>query len=472
MNSYKEQIERIKEKLKKAKKADKHFDVFGASSHKYELHAPVTEAAVLAFEAAHGFTLPACYRAFILEVGNGGNGYSGSGAGPFYGVYQLGDDVDAFVEPEYLKNDCLIYPGMTKEYWNTLMARLDAEGENEISDEDYPAEIGRVFGGIMPIGSQGCTYLHGIILNGPHAGKVVNLSEDRYQPIFTFEDNFLDWYERWLNEVMTGQLHTDGAAWFGYHMGGPDAELIQQFLDTDDVQKKKDCLDGVKWKKFISATTIEIIEREYSNPASLAFQEQLLLILTKHAYERAKPILVQVAPVQIGKVSELVHYYAKDHKAEWLPFVRQYIHTVQDKDEFRFCTYFLTEEYADLLIPFMEKDEVDIRVTAIYTLGKFFLVKQHYLDTFIKSLYDTENRVVHATLQALSDLHDTRLLPHYKKVAERYPVETYYILSNLDALLKAYDLTHVTIKDWQPSPAGGLQSLFSWLLPKRRGKKT
>lgn len=471
MTSYTAQIKRIKEKLLQAKIADRHYDVFGASSHKYVLHAPAKEEEVLAFEAAHGFTLPGCYRAFILGVGNGGNAYSGGGAGPFYGVYKLGDDIDAFVEPQYLKNDCLIYPGMTKEYWNALMARLDAAGEDEISDEDYPAEIGRVFGGIMPIGSQGCSYLHGIILNGPHAGKVVNLSEDRYQPIFTFEDNFLDWYERWLNEVITGQLHTDGAAWFGYHMGGPDAELIRQFLDADDEQEKKDCLDGMQWKKFITAGTIEVVESACFNPALAAYQEQLLLILTKHAYERAKPILIQFAAVKIGKVCSLVHYYAKEQKAEWLPFVRQYIHTVQDKDEFRFCTYFLTEEDGDLLIPFMERDEAAIRVTAIYTLGKF-QHKQRYLDTFIKSLYDAENSVVHATLQALSGLHDTSLLPHYKKVAERYPRETAAILSNLDGRLYDYNLNHNTIKDWQPSTAGEPRSLFSWLLPKRRDKKT
>lgn len=466
MAPYQEQIGRIKEKLRKARKADKHYEVFGASSHQYKLNAPVKEEEVTAFEAKHGFTLPACYRAFILGVGHGGNSYSNSGAGPYYGIYPLGEDIDALVEPVYLKNDCLIYPGMTTEYWDSLVASLNAERDEEISDEEYYAEMGRVFGGIMPIGSQGCSFLHGIVLNGPYTGRVVNLSADRDQPLFTFEDNFLDWYERWLNEVMTGQLLTP-AAWFGYHMGGADTKLIRQFLDTDGMQEKKNCLNGLQHKKIITASTVELVEREYFNPAAAAFQDQLLLILTKHAYERARPLLIKLAPVQIGSVCQLVYYYAKEHLADWLPFVRQYLHTVQDKDEFRFCTYIVTAEHGDVLAPFIESNDVEIRETVIYTLSKFVLERQHYLDTFIKGLYDVEDRVVVAALHALSDVNDTRLLPHYKKVAERYADKKTPVLSALDARLDAYGLTHATIRDWEPRSATVLQSLFSRL----RGKK-
>ncbi|WP_440135037.1 SMI1/KNR4 family protein [Chitinophaga sancti] len=468
MTPYKKQLERIKEKLRKAKNADKHYEVFGASSHEYVLHSPASENEVAAFEAQYGLTLPACYRAFLLEVGNGGDSYNDSGAGPYYGIYKLGEDVEAYVESKYLKNDCLIYPGMTEEYWNSLVARLDPEAEDELSDEEYAAQMGKAFGGILPVGSQGCSSMHGMILNGPYAGKMVNLSEVWCKPIFTFENNFLDWYERWLDEVVTGQLLGNG--WFGYYKGGPDLTLILQFLDADDMKEKQDCLDGVQWKKTIATETIEIVENAYFDPSLSAFHEQLLLILTKNAYERARPILLQLAPIRIGKVCQLVHFYAKSHQVEWLSLVSQYIHTVTDKDDFRFCSYILTEECGELLVPFMDREEADIRANAIYTLGKF-LDKKRYLDTFIKALYDVDNKVVHASLQALCDVNDTRLLPHYKKVAERYPIETDYILCNLDGRLYPFDLTHETIKDWQPSPAPALQSFLSWLLPVRRGKK-
>ena len=90
------------------------------------------------------------------------------------------------------------------------------EDDEEMSDEEFDKEMGNIFSGILPIGSQGCTYLHGIILNGKHKGKVVNLDISRQKPKFTYENNFLDWYERWLDEVISEELLKDGPSWFGY----------------------------------------------------------------------------------------------------------------------------------------------------------------------------------------------------------------------------------------------------------------
>ena len=53
----KEQLLRIQEKLAQAKNADKDLEVFGASSHKYHLNPPVSEAEVLAFEEKYGVSL-------------------------------------------------------------------------------------------------------------------------------------------------------------------------------------------------------------------------------------------------------------------------------------------------------------------------------------------------------------------------------------------------------------------------------
>src|SRR5438552_14698202 len=58
--------------------------VFGESAHPYRLHPVLTEAEVLAFQAAHGIRLPDDYREFITRVGNGG-------AGPYYGLFKLGE---------------------------------------------------------------------------------------------------------------------------------------------------------------------------------------------------------------------------------------------------------------------------------------------------------------------------------------------------------------------------------------------
>lgn len=74
-----------------------------------------------------------------------------------------------------------------------------------------------------------------------------------------------------------------------------------------------------------------------------------------------------------------------------------------------------------------------------------YIVTKDFLDTFIKGLNDKSNRVIHITLQALSDVHDTKLLQHYKQIAEKFPEEEDYILANLNHRLSEYGLTNKTI---------------------------
>lgn len=446
MALFEDQVQRIKDKLSQARKRDKDLTVFGASNHKYRINDPATAEKVSRLEEEYGIELPDCYKSFILQVGNGGIAYLNSAAGPFYGIYPLGENIDELIGDNteiYLRNDCIIYPGMSDEYWQSLNVNID---NDDISDEDYEKEKGKIFGGILPVGSQGCSYLHGIIINGRYRGRVVNLSADGQKPKFTFENNFLDWYERWLDEIISGELLDDGPGWFGYSMGGPDSAMIHLFLETNSIQQKEDCLTGILSKKKIEAATIKIVEEQYVNGAN-EFKMELLQILTKFAYEKAKPYLVQLARTDLGSVCKFVHWYAKGKSAEWLSLISEYIGSIDDAEDFRFCTYILVgtkTDFGHLIVPFTQKDDEKIRVTAFYTLGQL-KNKSDFLDTFIKGLNDHSDQVIHITLQALSDVRSKKLLEHYKRIAEKFPEEKNYILANLNYRLAEYGLTNKTI---------------------------
>lgn len=442
-----DQIQRIKEKLPKAKKADSRLEVFGASDHHYQLNGPATAEEVSNFEEKYGIHLPDCYRSFILQVGNGGISYSNSAAGPFYGIYPFGQNVNELIYDnieEHLKNDCVIYPGMTDQYWQSLNEYIDSH--EDISDEDLEKELAKIFAGILPIGSQGCSYVHGIIINGAYSGRVVNLDMDRHKPVFAFENNFLDWYERWLDEVISGELLKEGPAWFGYSMGGTDTAIIRIYLDADTIQQKTDCLAGILNKNKIEATTIQIIEEQFLNGPD-EFKTKLLAILAKFDYEKAKPYLIELAKTDLKTVCQFIFWYAKDKSAEWFSLICEHIERIDDAETFKFCTYILTateKDFGPLIVPFSQKDNEEIRVTAFYTLGQL-KNKKDFLETFIKGLNDPSNRVVHITLQALSEVHDTRLLQHYKRIAENFPEEKDYVLANLNHRLADYGLTNKTI---------------------------
>ena len=448
----KEQLQRIQQKLAQAKAADKDLEVFGASSHKYHLNPPVTEAEVLAFEKKYGVRLPECYRAFMLTIGDAKAKKIDFIAGPYYGLYAFGTQVDDLLyegSEIYLKAPCALSSDMTQEEWESLSAPLeldDFEDDEEdgyvIEVEDkYFAERAKVFGGLLPLGSQGCTYEHALVLNGKYAGRVVNIDLDLAQPKFAFETNFLDWYERYLDEVISGQLMDKRPTWFGYHRGEAAEVLLNEYEQITDRKNQTDCLDGVYHKRPpLSDGILDKVE------ALIALNNEdkdfLIKILTLSSYERAKPYLQTLVTEKPKKVFQYIWWFAKDHCADWVPAVKELLPTITDEETFNFATYLLTEteDFEEDVLPFTDNANPQIRSTAYYTLGKSEK-KEQYLDTFIKGLQETDNDVLRTVIQAISGVKDERLLPYYKQIAKRFSKDEDYILSNLKRALEPFGLT-------------------------------
>ena len=76
--------EDVRRELARLRAADPSLEQFGARAHGYRLNPPLAEAEAVAVEEKLGITLPAEYREFVTQVGDGG-------AGPGHGVYALRD---------------------------------------------------------------------------------------------------------------------------------------------------------------------------------------------------------------------------------------------------------------------------------------------------------------------------------------------------------------------------------------------
>jgi len=441
MHQYEEQIKRIKEKFGAAKKKDWQRKVFGADSHRYVINKPLAEKELTSFEEKYHISLPGSFRAFLLQFGNGGKSYADSAAGPFYGIYPLGERTDELSSnPEkYLREPVKIYPGLTADTWNEMIMPFE---NDDMSDEEFDTATSEIYAGILPLGSQGCSYLHGLVLNGPHSGKVVNMDMDRQRPSFTFEATFLDWYERWLDEIISGDLILDTPSWFGYTMGGSVTDLLEKYQLAGDETTRQHCLSAMLTKQDIPDRIIGLLEKEYQ-PATGGCKKQLLQILTKHHYQLAKPYLVAYCDVDLLAVFQFIFWYAKDKSIEWLEIIKKNIAHITDGETFRFCTYLLvatSADYGDLVSPMTKNEKEDIRATAFYTLGKLSH-KARYISDFISGLDDSSHHVILTALQALGGVTDKRLLPAYKKLLERFPTEQDYILSNLGHRLNEMKLT-------------------------------
>ena len=436
MDQIEAQIARIKAKLPVARAADAARKVFGASSHGYQLRSPVAEAALRQMEDSYGIRLPEAYRRFMREVGDGG-------AGPSYGIYQLGHGLNELVsDPQrYLRQPCRLRPDLTPAQWEELTSAI--EEDEDMADEAFEQAMGELYAGLLPLGDQGCANYQALVLNGPFAGRVVNLSAERYLPCFAYEATFLDWYERWLEEVAAGDLTQGGASWFGYKRGGPEAALLHLFQTTPEASVRAECVVGLLAKKQVSPPVLQALAA-YPPADDARLRLLLVQLLLRFDYALGRARLLVLVPDNLLGVLQSVFWYAKSHCADWFPVIAANLDRIQDAKTLDFATYVLKEtgtDYGPLLLPFAARPDHRQRLTALYALGQL-PNKADYLATFVAGLHDTEPRVVHTALQAVADLPAPQLRPHYQAVATRFAaVDEAHIMVNLGHALKTQGIS-------------------------------
>jgi len=316
LEPFSEQIERIKVKLPQARAADPACLVFGSKQHRYELGPPVAADTVTAFDARIGITLPAAYTAFVTQVGNGGARSGEAGAGPFYGLFALGTDDGKLIErfEHRLANPSPLRPGIEYEAWQETLRDLG----NRTDEAAYLANRDRLFGGLLPLGHQGCGIYYELVLTGPHAGRIVNIDPDDQPPVFAHEANFLDYYERWLDEVIAGELQRNGPP-FGYTLPGDDKALMAQFDRASDRQAQFQALHALSARgAFAPSTTTRLVELARGEDKEIAYRALDLLIdvAPAGAYEVLEPDLTG-SPEQFCAAVKRIYEAGRLYNGTW-----------------------------------------------------------------------------------------------------------------------------------------------------------
>lgn len=195
-----EQIKCIQQKIIQVRKLDSNREIFGAYKHNYHLNPPVSSKRIRCFEEHYQIKLPEEYCVFMQQVTNIFARVKDYIAGPDYGLYAFGTRVDEFIEDteNYLKKPCKLSPEMTDEQWEKLVESYITAYNSEFNHYNY----NEIFSGILPIGTMGCTYYYGLVLTGKYAGRVVGIDTDLQIPLFMEEENFLEWYEHYLDGVI------------------------------------------------------------------------------------------------------------------------------------------------------------------------------------------------------------------------------------------------------------------------------
>jgi hypothetical protein len=155
--------------IERKRKADRKFEVFGASEHRYKMNNPIKGATVRLLEKQFGITLPSTYRSFITQVANGG-------AGPGYGMLPFNIACSSY---------------------KTAHA---AAGYGMIPTTEN----------LLPLCSHGCGDASFLVIGGKHSGNIWEFDSllACYLPVINEPENLRDFFELPIDqyEVQIPQL--------------------------------------------------------------------------------------------------------------------------------------------------------------------------------------------------------------------------------------------------------------------------
>jgi hypothetical protein len=207
----------IRNKLRLLQRSAEARNVFGALSHGYQMHLPLTEEEIGRFETVHGVRLPADYRGFLIHVGNGG-------AGVAYGVFKLGEMDDNWGVQKWQENDgfvgTLSKPFPHTERWNDLSGYPEYDDEQAVEKgyEDKYEELlnkfderywgGEQVHGAIPICHRGCALRNWLVITGSETGHIWCDDRADLNGLYPLQEygvgrvTFMQWYNAWLERAL------------------------------------------------------------------------------------------------------------------------------------------------------------------------------------------------------------------------------------------------------------------------------
>jgi len=455
------QISRIKLKLDQARRVDSNYRVFGASTHKYVIGEKISREDITEFETEFGVNLPHDYVAFFLQIGDCGKTDQDDAAGPYYGIFPFGCRLDMLVDADGLSlhTPPSIFPEMSIDNWQILInpKKLDdGNMTNEQLSRKYNKAQGKLYSGLLPICHQGCGIYTCLILSGKNYGKVVTVDVDDSFPFFAHENNFLDWYERWVDEVISGQLFVKGYS-FGSVISGDEKFLLKSFNNATNDMKKIVSLRGITKVEALRPESItkllNICETESSNVKAVA-----TTVLAKYAPDKAIPHLqscIHSTDKHCRMALQSVYWSSKGSLKLLASDVKERVGTLESPEAYKIAVNILDEfgaDYHSRIVKNCSHHDTTIRGRTLQSLAKS-PKKLEFIEYFIKGLSDPRGYVSGAAFKALSGVKDVRLIEPYYQRAERFQNSKGVVRSDLEKQLQ--ELGFKSIEDFQAAYRSG-----------------
>ena len=193
-------IEQIRDRLEALRRREIALAISGAARDGYSFNPRLTEREASAFERKHKISLPADYRAFLMELGDGG------GVGPFNGIFPLGM-MDGEPWPKWFVGK-LSAPFPHRKTWNPAAVDEDADDWEEGDAEDMSQYDSANMAGAFPICDHGCAAWSWLVVSGRERGRVWFDGRGEGAGVYPEVDpdgkhlTFGKWYLTWIEERM------------------------------------------------------------------------------------------------------------------------------------------------------------------------------------------------------------------------------------------------------------------------------
>jgi len=410
----------IKALVKRAGEIDKDRKVFGASKHKYELNPVLSIDKIHKFESEYNIKLPEEYVFFLTMVGNGG-------AGPYYGLYMLENTIKYNEYKDSMSTSAFINNELKKETWKSTMDKLE-----EADDAEYDEIMRQVYGGLMIIGTQGCTYDNLLMVNGSEKGKIVYIDwnlEPEYGPYLT-RMTFLEWYENYFKEIING----NNVKSYGYIKLGKEEELINEYENAQMENKrnilisffrfsklKSDTVEFLKYRdeKFLDHLRVELLFKHNKKAGIEMFDSLVKGENLEGAVLCARRMPDELKDNYYMEMVKLLYNKELKEKNKIIFFLTD-CKSISGKDLISFGTD--------------EAIEKEDRRTAIWAISKAN-DKMDYIEQFISWMHCDSYWIAHAALQGMAKEKNEKLLEAYRWMWEKYKNDS-TMRSNLEIAFK------------------------------------
>ncbi|MDO3411934.1 HEAT repeat domain-containing protein [Saccharibacillus sp. CPCC 101409] len=405
------QLERIVWKLKMAARKDDKCKEFGAARHRYRMNEPMTEEELSAFERRMEATLPAEFAAFLLTVGAGG-------AGPYYGIGLP----EASEELRGIDRECRLYPNMPQDEWSAMTFFLGDPGFGAEEKKTLEEELYR---GMLKIGPMGWTFEMMLVVTGRHRGRVVYIDRSHQVPFFTYEANFLEWYEHWLDEIIGGY----DTGWFAVERRSESGLPADLYLSTLEEKVKVSAIRGMDKLPKLKPEGIGFL-REQCSDASSTVRRAALEILAQKEYVHAAPFLERALHSGLAEerlnALRLIEERGEPGGGAFAPLLAKLLPLEWDARVFGLMTQLLErgpDNPLELLVPFFAHPDRDLRREAVFHAGRL-PGREAYIRELGQALDDKDASVRETAVGALEELPNAELLPRYERMLSADADET------------------------------------------------